>query len=427
MHKIQTPWRLFATALAMTALAACADDPTTAPAPARPVPNTAADADSVAPPADGDVYQGEKELLDLSRQIPGLAGVWYEGDTRVVGLTAAGDAAQASRVLAGYAPAEQADRPEARTGAGTRFVPAQFDYATLRGFRDQSVDPVLSVEGTTFFDLDETGNRLVAGIEDESRRGEVEARFKESGVPAEAVEVVVTGVMEDDTTIQQQWQPLEGGWQIQNANGGNCTLGFITRNPANGAASFVTASHCTGAMWSLDGIGFSQNASPLWVGREVKDPKPFGCALFGLIRCRYSDAALVQVSGAAVAPNRIARTLFWGTPGSITVDPANPRFTVSAVQNWPWPGQMVDKMGRTTGWTYGYVRRTCVTVPIAAFRRALCQYSARYMSGGGDSGAPVFLFHGGNNVTLTGLHWRHGKTESFFSAVGGIRIDLGVP
>ncbi|CAA9303245.1 MAG: hypothetical protein AVDCRST_MAG89-623, partial [uncultured Gemmatimonadetes bacterium] len=380
--------------------------------------------DSVAPPADGDLYQGEKELLDLSRQIPGFAGVWYEGDTRVVGLTAAGDPAQASRVLAGYAPAEQGDRPEAKTGGGTRFVPARYDYATLRDFRDKSVDAVLSVGGTTLFDLDEAVNRLVAGIEDESRRGEVEARLKESGVPAEAVEVVVTGVMENDTTIRDHWRPLEGGWQIQNANNALCTLGFITRHPAFGI-SFVTASHCTGALWSLDGMPFSQNVNPFFVGREVSDPRPFPC--FGnFYRCRYSDAALVQVHSAAVAPNRIARTLYPGNPGSIVVDPANPRFTVSAVQSWPWAGQMVDKMGRTTGWTYGWVRRTCVTVPIAPLRRALCQYSASYMSAGGDSGAPVFVFQG-SNVRLTGLHWRHSRTESFFSAAGGVSLDLGVP
>ncbi|HEX8211817.1 MAG TPA: hypothetical protein VF584_16700 [Longimicrobium sp.] len=424
---MRTPRRLLATVLAMAALAACADDPTTS-APANPAASTTADSDTVTPPADGDLYGGEKDLLELSRQIPGFAGVSYEGETRVVRLTAAGDPAEASRVLAGYAPAEQGDRPDAKTGASTRFVPAEFDYPTLRSFRDSSIDPVLEVEGTTFFDLDEASNRLVVGIVDETARAEVQARFARAGVPAEATEVVVTGPMEDDITLQQQWQPLEGGWQIQNANNGTCTLGFITRNPSNGAPSFVTASHCTGALWSLDGIAFSQPINPLWVGREVRDPRPFAC--FWFYRCRYSDAALVQVNtNVAVAPNRIGRTLGWGGPGawgSITIDPANPRFAVTAVQNWPWAGQMVDKVGRTSGWNYGFVRRTCVTVPIAPWRRALCQYSANYASAGGDSGAPVFLWHG-NNVTLTGLHWRHSKFESFFSAAGGIRIDLGVP
>ena len=365
--------------------------------------------------------------MNLSRQIPGFAGTWYEGDTRVVGLTPAGDPAVASRVLASYAPVEQGDRPEAQTGGGTRFVPARFDYATLRTFRDSSVGPVLDVAGTTFFDLDEAANRLVVGIEDETPRAEVQARFSRAGVPAEATEVVVTGVMQNDTTIRHHWRPLEGGWQIQNANNAICTLGFITRNPINGAASFVTASHCTGALWSLDGIGFSQNVNPFWVGREASDPRPFRCYFWW--RCRYSDAALVQVSGAAVAPNRIARTLYWGgpgMPGSIDVDSANPRFTVTGVQYWPTAGLMVDKMGRTSGWNYGYVKHTCVTVPIAPGQLALCQYSADYLSGGGDSGAPVFVWKG-SNVTLTGLHWRHSKSLSFFSAAGGIRLDLGVP
>ena len=132
-----------------------------------------------------------------------------------------------------------------------------------------------------------------------------------------------------------------------------------------------------------------------------------------------------------MAPGRIGRTTFWNGPGmagSIVIDPNNPWLAITGVQNWPWQGQMVDKVGRTTGWNWGWVRRTCVTMPRTATRWALCQYWADYLSQGGDSGAPVFLWHG-NNVTLTGINWGYNPTlrVAAFSAAGGTRLDLGVP
>lgn len=435
MHEIRTPWRLLATALAMAALAACSDDFIT-PAPGgAPRASTAADTtvegDTVPAPLDGDLYPGEKEFVALAQQIPGYAGDWLDGDTRVVALTAAGDPAVAGRVLASRPAPEQGDRQEAMTGGGTRFVTAQYDYATLRAFRDSSIEKVLSVDGTTFYDLDEAANRVVVGIESETPRAEVERRFQEAGVPAAATDVVVTGTISEDITLQDFKRPLEGGWQIRRQNGGNCSLGFITRNPANGAAAFVTNSHCTTTFWGSDGVLISQNVNNLWVGREVRDPNPFACGFFGIVRCRFSDAALVQVSGANVSPGKIGRTLFWGGPGaagSITIDPANPQLTITGNQNWPWHGQMVDKVGRTSGWNYGFVKNTCVTVPRSLTRWALCQYTANYLSLGGDSGSPVFLWHG-QNVTLTGVNWGYSNVlnRAFFSAVGGVRLDLNVP
>lgn len=429
MQVTRTPWRILAVALSMGALAACSDDPASGPTgPARAA--ISADGDTVPAPTDGDLYPGEKEALELSRQIPGYAGDWFEGDTRVVALTSEGKADVAAGVLSQYAPAEHGQHSEAKSGGGTRFIQANFDFATLRKFRDASAESVLDADGTTFLDLDERANRVVVGIVDEAQRAEVEARFEKAGVPKDAREIVVTGKISEDVTLQQAHRPLEGGWQIQNQNGGICTLGFITRNPANGAASFVTNSHCTNTFWDNDGILFSQPVNNAWVGREVRDPRPFGCALFGIIRCRYSDAALVQVSGATVAPGKIAKTSFWaygfGPYGSITV--VNPSLTVTGVQNWPYNGQMVDKIGRTSGWTYGFVQRSCITVPRSATRWALCQYTANYTSAGGDSGSPVFLWHG-DNVTLTGINWGHSDRDrvAYFSATGGTRLDLGVP
>jgi hypothetical protein len=436
MQEMRTPFRMLAAVVAVAALAACSDDQTAGPTgPDRAVaPVEETDTAAVQPPADGDLFPGEKAFLAMAKQVPGYAGDWYDGGTRVVALTDPNSQDAALRTLSMSAPSARSQHDAAKMGGGTRFVAAQFDYLTLRGYRDASLETVLSVDGATYMDLDERANRVVVGITDESRRADVEARFKEAGVPAGATRVVVTGKLEENTTLQQAHQPLEGGWQIQNANGGICTLGFTTSNPQGGAPSFVTASHCTSNLWRLDGTWFSQPVNNLWVGREVRDPRPFGCFLWGFIKCRYSDAALVQAnSNIAVAPGLIARTEFWGSlwgdPGSIDVDAAAPTLAITGVQQYPLAGDWVDKMGRTTGWTTGQVQHTCVTVVMSTLTNwALCQYSADHHSAGGDSGAPVFVWQG-NTVTLAGLHWGRIPSlgVSLFSPIGGIQNDLGVP
>jgi hypothetical protein len=441
MHVNRTPWRMLASALALAALAACVDGPTPGPTgpdrdegvPLEPLkpdtvpPNPGEDVSE--PPVDGDLYPGEKQLLEIANEAPGYAGHWYEGNTRVVAITATGNPEIVRQAIDARGLVLFGAHDEVQTGGGTRFVTARFDYLTLRGFRDRVADEVLNVQGVTFLDLDEENNTITVGIETEDLYGAVDAKFKEAGVPVEATQVLLTGTFEEDQTLQQFQRPLQGGWQIQNG-GGLCTLGFITLNPRNGAPAFVTNSHCTSTFWGNDGTWFSQHVNPNWVGTEVSDPGGFNCGLFGWWRCRFSDAALVQVTNAAVDWNRIARTSWWGAGygawGSINVAP--PALNVTAVQNWPWNGQMVDKVGRTSGWTYGFVRRSCVSMPRGSWKIALCQYWASYTSVGGDSGSPVFLWHG-NNVTLTGINWGHSDfwRVAFFSAAGGTRIDLGVP
>jgi hypothetical protein len=433
MQEMRRPFRMLAV-VAIAALAACVDDQPAGPmGPSRDVAVEEIDTVTVQPRADGDMYPGEKAFLEMAKEVPGYAGEWYDGATRVVALTDANSEDEALAVVSMRHAAQPSRHDGAKMGGGTRFVAAQYDYLTLRGFRDRAAEPVLSVEGAVFMDLDERANRVVVGITDESRREDVEAGFKEAGVPAAATNVVVTGKLEQNTTLQQAHQPLEGGWQIQSQHGPICTLGFITNNPSGGAASFVTASHCSSKFWGLDGTWFSQNVNPLWVGREARDPKPFGCYLWGFVKCRYSDASLVQVnSGIPVAPGGIARTEYWGSlwadTGSIVVDSTAPSFVIAAVQQYPAAGDWVDKMGRTTGYTTGTVQHTCVTVVITLTSWALCQYSADHHSAGGDSGAPVFVWHG-DTVTLAGLHWGRINSMgiSLFSPVGGIKNDLGVP
>lgn len=85
--------------------------------------------------------------------------------------------------------------------------------------------------------------------------------------------------------------------------------------------------------------------------------------------------------------------------GSITIDSQNPPMTIVGEFPYPVGGEMVDKMGRTTGWTYGFVKKTCVDMLLSAYSGSgvgllLCQDWASYWNDKGDSGSPVFRYYG---------------------------------
>lgn len=100
-------------------------------------------------------------------------------------------------------------------------------------------------------------------------------------------------------------------------------------------------------------------------------------------------------SGVSVEFGNIVRTTSHGTsPGSITIDSANPRFRIIGEAAYPVAGQTLEKIGRTTGWTYGQVTNTCVDTNVAGSNiTLLCQDYVSAGIGAGDSGSPVFAWN----------------------------------
>ena len=440
-----TPLRALAAAALLAALAACADQPEPTAAggaavgPGGDLDATATAADipdtTVAPPPDGDLFPGEQEFVELSKEIPGFAGYHYEGDTRVVSLTDPGQQDRAAAALDAREKVEPSAHDEAKSGGGTRFVKADYDYPTLRAWRDKAAEGVLSVDGVAYLDLDEVRNRIAVGVADDKAAAAVADQLKAAGVPAEATIVDV----EDPVQLDQLsgfFRPLQGGWQIQNGLGAlPCTLGFVTTYPPNGQRAFVTASHCTQIQWGLDGISFYQPTAPAFgnfVGREVRDPRGWPCYVWRV--CRWSDAALVQVANATAAPNQVRTTTFFNfgwLNGSVIPAASLP---VASYLAAPPAGAFLDKVGRQTGWNYGPVNVTCALVTQPPNRVLGCQYAAFHKSDLGDSGAPVFIWYG-TFVRVVGITWGHVPgVRSWFSPIGtgvgpngGIRADLGVP
>jgi hypothetical protein len=232
-------------------------------------------------------------------------------------------------------------------------------------------------------------------------------------------------------TLQDRVRPVGGGLQI---NFGNfvCSLGFNALR--NGVASYITASHCTDVQGGTEGTKHYQQDrfhSNTLIGTEASDPTYFtGGACPANRRCRYSDASRGRyASGVSETLGRIARTTSRGSlSGPLTISSANPAFTVNSERANSLVGQTVNKVGRTTGWTFGKVIATCVTTNVDGSNiTQLCQTFVNAGVDFGDSGSPVFNWTSGSStVRLAGILWGGSGTSQFvFSPMSGIEKELG--
>lgn len=82
-------------------------------------------------------------------------------------------------------------------------------------------------------------------------------------------------------------------------------------------------------------------------------------------------------------------------------------------------GQILERIGMRTGWQSGPVTNTCVDLPGEHGTTMVCQTIADLFSEPGDSGSPVFLWAGENNIFFAGINWGSHDTgpNNFFSDV----------
>lgn len=396
---------------------------------------------SGAPPAQADRRPQEERFRRISDNVPGFGGYFFEGDA-LVGLVT--DLASAASVRAALRPI--LSQPGTPSGVSrVEIRKGEYSFIQLREWRDRASGEVLAIADASWVDLDEKRNRLAIGLENRSGRAAVNQKLAELDIPPAAVIIEVTGLIGEDVgfrrshTIRDYNRPLEGGISVDMTYPGSsfpCTFGFNAR--WNNQNVFVTNSHCTEVFWGGDNTTVYQPSSPgqaYWVGNEVHDPDPFRCGpIWDRDDCRYSDAAMISIELSLFGNNSFnfgyiarttSRTEGFGGVGSIVIDHNNPRMEIIAENLYSTVGQSVHKMGRFTGWTYGDVTQTCVDREAGNIVRK-CQDFADYGRGGGDSGSPVFLWHG-STVTLQGIHWGYntGLQVALFSPLGGIKQDLG--
>ena len=298
----------------------------------------------------------------------------------------------------------------------------------------QASPQVLALPGAVFADHDERAGRLVFGVQNENAVPGIRMALTRLGVPASSYAIERAEPIHHLATLRDVFRPTQAGIQIHFSQF-LCTMGFNVDH--SGGRSFITNSHCTRNQGGVEGTEYFQPSSgidPTVIAVEVADPEYFrgGVCPRGK-RCRFSDASRALYSS-AVASNRgeILKTT-GANNGSITVDGV---FTITSQDNSTSSfdiGTVVNKVGRTTGWTQGEITRTCVHTAVSGSNIAqLCQTfvanpAGAQVVGGGDSGSGVFTIGGNDRVELIGILWG-GSADNrtfVFSPLKQIQDELG--
>jgi hypothetical protein len=291
---------------------------------------------------------------------------------------------------------------------------------------------VLALGGTVFADNDEVSHRLVFGVENERVIPAVRTVLSQLGIARSDFEIRVTPPIHQVATLRDRWRPTQAGIQIHFGQY-LCSLGFNA--DAASERSFITASHCTNRQGGVEGTEYYQPLSsvdPTVIATEVADPEYFTFRDNAICprgkRCRYSDSSRelyssdVTSTRGAIAETTDANDNSINVVGSFTVTSQDDAGTAAPV------GAVVNKVGRTTGWTQGPVTNTCVNTNVFGSPiHLLCQTFVAAGVGGGDSGSGVFTITRGTNVQLVGILWGgSGDGTTFvFSPFNQIEQELG--
>src|SRR6185295_7218467 len=195
----------------------------------------------------------DRELARMGREIPGFGGLFYDGQGRpnVYLLDPRGTGA-------------------ALKSLGQEVVVRQgeYEFARLLAWRYE-LRPLLALPGVVYLDVDEARNRVVLGLDADSRsksldRDRLERELLFTRVPRQAVLLEEAAPVVPLVNLRSKFRPAAGGIQILFPVApplyGICTLGF---NAFLGKAfGFVINSHCTGVRGEVDGISYFQSLPP---------------------------------------------------------------------------------------------------------------------------------------------------------------------
>jgi len=395
-----------AAAAALVAVAACSDGTrSTGPEPA-PVLRTVQAPD----------------LGVLARTVPGFGGLFLDHGVPTVYLTDVTKRGAAERALGGFAQSRGVAPAEIRVLQG------KYAYGDLDRWTQAVSYEAFEQGGVVFVDLDEAANRVLVAVERGASHANIRSLAARLGVPAEALVVRETDPIVYASTLQEQVRPVVAGLQIHFGNF-LCSIGFNA--VSGGQNSFVTASHCTNVQGGVEGTQYFQSLSSQpnsFIGTEVADPAYVrgrkGSACPKSRRCRFSDAS--RAAYAAGVPFTLGGIAETSGPnnGSLTITGT---FSVTSEGN-AVVGDVVNKVGRTTGWTQGVVTNTCVNTGVSGSNIVqLCQTFVDAGVGGGDSGSDVFGLTGGSSVRLLGILWggNGAGTQFVYSPITNIEQELG--
>jgi hypothetical protein len=315
-------------------------------------------------------------------------------------------------------------------------VQGKFSFTELKGWREQA-KKILKRTDAISLDIDERKNQIGIGLENLSSRSEVESELLSMKIPLEAVNIFQRKRSKLDNhllfpMLRGNTRPLRAGLEIGRPIGGNmfkaCSLGFLADSV--GGLGLVTNSHCTGTVGST-GVAFNQPATGSQVGVETIDPGLFTNAQDSNCpdgeACRWSDSAFITID-----PN------ITGQIGLMAKSehefPYTQHYTIASGGGEPICGEIVHRVGRSTGEISGEVTETCCDYQVDWSSVAnspgvvtmLCQSMVDGEHEDGDSGAPVVRKLGYYDVHLLGIHWGGPDSDEFaFSPLDNIKWELG--
>lgn len=314
---------------------------------------------------------------------------------------------------------------------------ADYSWQQLSDWRDDVTDHVLgSVPGVVFDDLDEARNRVTIGVVAGLALSGVNNALADLGIPTTAVIIESTEPVRPaalrmkasvlprsfpPTGLQTVSDSLGGGLQLQLNNGGpgypTGTLGLVVDIGAN--RGFLTVSHLSSSFLSPDTSHlFQASTGGNNVGYEYSDPSG----------TRNSDASFYLISGSA--PGRRGAILRptnrnSGSGGSLSVSSTSPWINLTGGEATVVNGATVDKVGRSSGWTYGNVNQTCTDITELGVT-IHCTYRAGLYCAGGDSGSPIFWYDGADGGVFFGMLFGGCSAgQMYFSSYSDITTDLG--
>ena len=338
----------------------------------------------------------------MADEIPGFGGLYLDADGR--------------KHVYFTDPSSEAARSMVEDDVVVRQ--GRFDFRSLLTWKRDLRSKVLALPGVLSLDIDETTNSIVIGVDPSARVADVKSLADRLKVPEDAFRVEEVEPVSFTANLRNYVGVRRGGLQTQFFDNGTatCSIGFIVNHlgPLQNNRGMVTASHCSADQGVVEGTVFHQptTGSPGFA-REILDPAhrtviPGGGCPAGRV-CRLSDALFAANTNPFQTHQiaTIARTQSRSrTSGSLDIHPTRPSLTIAAESPNATMGRQLNKIGRTTGWTFGYVNATCMDVNIDDTQITfLCQNRVSGGVSGGDSGSPVFYWFGNDYVVLHGLLW----------------------
>jgi hypothetical protein len=362
------------------------------------------------------------DQVALSRQLPSFGGMFLDETGRPnVYVTDMRDESRIRARLAAFALANGFDASD------IQVLRSEFSFARLNDAFERATHAAMPLAGSVFTDLDEARNRIVVGVEQAGQVQGARAALARAGLEDGSYEVIVTEPIHQVATLRDKFDPTRGGIQIHFSQY-VCTLGA---NVYDGTQrSFLTNSHCTAKQGGVESTVYYQPTSSVdgtVIATEVEDPTYFkGGACPRGKQCRYSDSSRALYSAARGS-----------TLGAMAITSGPNNGSLEVTGTWSIAGKgaavvgtVVNKVGRTTGWTQAAVTRTCVNTSVSGSNiMQLCQHWVQSNNAtivaGGDSGSTVWT--GSSNITIVGLLWG-GSSDNrtfIFSPINQVEQELG--